>query len=246
MIPALGAIGALSGLLSALSSSSSSTKTTSLSNPFEPSSAKSSDSSSLSTPASGGSSASGGLSPELMQALLAAQQGQSADPTTTKEKSRDAALKDLFAQLDGNGDGAISKGEFESALGAGGTNTANADKVFAKLDTDGDGSVSAKELAAALQSKKKAHHHDGSQQAGNGSGDPLQALTGASSTSVTNSDGTVTTSVTYADGSKVSMTSAAGASSSKASSSYNFVEQLIQRQANQVQSAATSTVSIKA
>ena len=37
----------------------------------------------------------------------------------------------------------------------------------------------------------------------------MQALEGASSTSVTNSDGSVTTSLTYADGSKVTMTSAA-------------------------------------
>ena len=36
----------------------------------------------------------------------------------------------------------------------------------------------------------------------------MQALQGASSTSVTNSDGSVTTSLTYADGSKVTMTSA--------------------------------------
>ena len=44
-----------------------------------------------------------------------------------------------------------------------------------------------------------------------------QALQGASSTSVTNSDGSVTTSLTYADGSKVTMTSAAGRSSSSIS-----------------------------
>ena len=72
------------------------------------------------------------------------------------------------------------------------------------------------------------------------SSDPLmQALQGASSTSVTNSDGSTTTSLTYADGSKVTMTSAAAAaSSSAATSSYNFIEQLIQRQAKAISAQA--------
>ena len=76
--------------------------------------------------------------------------------------------------------------------------------------------------------------------------DPFsQALQGASSTSVTNSDGSVTTSLTYADGSKVTMTSAAGKSSStSAASSYNFIEQMIQRQAQAISSAATASLSV--
>ena len=129
-------------------------------------------------------------------------------------KSRSGALKDLFGQIDGDGDGKISKEEFETALGAGGTNLAKADSVFGKLDKDGDGSVSLKELASALKGGK-GHHHDqraesSSSDDGGSNSDPFsQALQGASSTSVTNSDGSVTTSLTYADGSKVTMTSAA-------------------------------------
>ena len=83
---------------------------------------------------------------------------------------------------------------------------------FRKLDKDGDGSVSLGELASALKGSKGRHHHHAAGGSGeNGSkSDPLmQALQGASSTSITNSDGSVTTSLTYADGSKVTMTSAA-------------------------------------
>ena len=99
-----------------------------------------------------------------MSALLDAQSQSSTGSATTASKSRSSALKDLFAQIDGDGDGKITKSEFEDALGAGGTNLANADSVFGKLDKDGDGSVSLKELASALTGGKKPHHehHDAS------------------------------------------------------------------------------------
>jgi hypothetical protein len=78
------------------------------------------------------------------------------------------------------------------------------------------------------------------------SSDPLlQALDGASSTSTTNSDGSTTTSVTYADGSKVTMTSpAAKVASSSATSSYNIIEQMIQREAQTISSGATGSLSM--
>uniref|UniRef100_E6VIE0 EF-Hand, Calmodulin n=1 Tax=Rhodopseudomonas palustris (strain DX-1) TaxID=652103 RepID=E6VIE0_RHOPX len=254
MLPALGALGALSGLLNTLSASTSksSKQTTGFTNPFESSSGSTGTSSFPGLPTGNGSLPSSGLSPQTMQALLDAQSAQSTgNSSSTASKSRDAALKDLFKQIDGNGDGAISKGEFEDALGAGGTNIANADKVFSKLDSDGDGSVTAEELASALMPRKQ--HDRSSEEArksgrGGGSSDPLlQALSGSSSTSVANSDGSVTTSISYADGTKVTMTSAAtGSSSSGATSSYNFIEQLIQRQAAQIQAASGSSLSVSA
>ena len=132
---------------------------------------------------------------------------------------------------------------------------AQADDVFAKLDKDGDGSVSLGEMASALKGSKGHHHHHhaaggsgDTSGAGGSNSDPLmQALQGASSTSVTNSDGSVTTSLTYADGSKVTMTSpASGSSSSAATSSYNLIEQMIQRQAKAISSSATASVSVSA
>ena len=247
MFFALGAASSAIDALKALTSSKSSAQTTGVSqnaaSPFGLSSSNGSASIGAGT-GSGGSGCSQ-ISPETMSALLDAQ-SQSSAGSTTASKSRSAALKDLFGQIDGDGDGKISKEEFETALGAGGTNLKQADSVFGKLDKDGDGSVSLKELASAL--KPKGHHHD-RDKAGDGDGsgsDPLsQALQGASTTSVTNSDGSVTTSLTYADGSKVTMTSAAGKSSSaSATSSYNFIEQMIQRQAQQISSAATSSLSV--
>ena len=166
------------------------------------------------------------------------------DATAASSSSRSDSLKSLFSQIDGDSDGKITKSEFEDALGAGGTNLKNADDVFAKLDKDGDGSVSLGELASALKGSKGRHHaHNasGSGESGSNSDPLMQALQGASSTSVTNSDGSVTTSLTYADGSKVTMTSAAsGASSSAATSSYNFIEQMIQRQAQAISASATT------
>ena len=245
------ALGAASSALDALkaltSSKSSSAKTTGASqdakSPFDlmPSGSQASV---------GPGSASGGgshISPQTMSALLDAQsQSSSTGSATTASKSRSSALKDLFGQIDGDGDGKISKSEFEEALGAGGTNLAQADSVFGKLDKDGDGSVSLKELASALKGGKKAHHA-ASESDGSNSDPFSQALQGASSTSVANSDGSVTTSLTYADGSKVTMTSAAGKSSAtSAASSYNFIEQMIQRQAQAISSGATASLSVSA
>jgi Ca2+-binding EF-hand superfamily protein len=245
MFLALGAASSAIDALKALTSPKSSAKSTGASqngkSPFDLLSAGS-QASAGAGPASGGGSQ---ISPQTMSALLDAQ-SQSAESATTASKSRSSALKDLFAQIDGNGDGKITKSEFEEALGAGGTNLPQADSVFGKLDKDGDGSVSLKELASALKGGKKAHHA-ASESDGSNSDPFSQALQGASSTSVANSDGSVTTSLTYADGSKVTMTSAAGKSSAtSAASSYNFIEQMIQRQAQAISSAATSSLSVSA
>lgn len=250
MLFALGAASSAIDALQALTSSKSA-KTTGLSkdsgNPFDLSGSASG--STAQTGSSTPSQGSGGsqISPATMSALLAAQDQSSTGATTSGSTSRADALKDLFSQVDANGDGKLSKTEFENALGAGGTNLAQADDVFSKLDKDGSGSVSLDELQSALKGGKGSHHHhhhaassDGSSGSGGSSSDPLlQALQGATSTSATNSDGSTTTSLTYADGSKVTMTSAASASSA-ATSSYNFIEQMIQREAKAISSATTS------
>jgi Ca2+-binding EF-hand superfamily protein len=198
---------------------------------------------------SAGSSHSGYLSPATMSALLQAQ-GQSSAVASAPISQSDA-LKNLFSQLDADGNGQISKSEFENALGAGGTNVAQADDVFSKMDKNGDGSVSLDEMSSSLKGAGRHHHrHVGSAGAANGTGASntdalLQALQGASSTSVTNSDGSTTTSLTYADGSKVTMTSpAATAASSTAASSYNFVEQAIQREAKALSASIASSLSV--
>ncbi|MCX7307658.1 MAG: EF-hand domain-containing protein [Afipia sp.] len=210
----------------------------------------------LSTPAtstsqtsgSAGVAQSGALSPQTLSALFAAQ-----DPSqSSSSTSRSDALKDLFSKLDSNGDGQISKSEFESNLGAGGTNTANADSVFGKLDTNGDGSVSLDELSAALKGKGGGHGHHHAHGAGGGKGGQdalLQALDGASSTSTTNSDGSTTTTMTYSDGTTVTMNSPAAASknssaSNSASSSYNLVEKMIQKQADALALSAKHSLSV--
>jgi Ca2+-binding EF-hand superfamily protein len=246
MFLALGAASSAIDVLKALTSSKSSAPSTGVSQgSASPFALFSSNTSASVGPGSGTPGGGSQISPETMSALLAAQ-SQSSAGSTTASKSRHSALKDLFGQIDGDGDGKISKAEFEEALGAGGTNLAQAGSVFGRLDKDGDGSVSLKELASALKGGKKPHHdHHASESDGSNSDPFSQALQGASSTSVTNSDGSVTTSLTYADGSKVSMTSAAGKSSStSAASSYNFIEQMIQRQAQAISSATTSSLSV--
>jgi hypothetical protein len=183
------------------------------------------------------------IAPETMSALLAA---QSQSGTAFQPMSREDALKDLFSKIDADGDGKISKDEFENALGAGGTNLAQADDVFGKLDKDGDSSVTMDEMSSALKGGRRHGHHDMAEDADDDSGDPLlKALDGTTGTTVTNADGSTTTSLTYADGSTVTMTRpAASSASSTATSTYNFLEQLIQRQANAIAAQTSSSLSV--
>ncbi|WP_454626646.1 EF-hand domain-containing protein [Bradyrhizobium cenepequi] len=191
------------------------------------------------------------IAPETMSALLDAQ-SQASTGTAASTTSPSDALKDLFGQIDGDGDGNITKSEFEDALGAGGTNLAQADAVFSKLDKDGDGSVTLDEMSSALKGGSghhpHVHHHAGGGGSGGGGSDALmQALDDGSTTSVTNSDGSVTTTVTKADGSTVTTTSAASASAaSAATSSYNFIDQLVQRQANAISTQTSASLSVSA
>ncbi|KRR26634.1 EF-hand domain-containing protein [Bradyrhizobium retamae] len=248
MFFALGAASSAIDALKALASSKSSAPSTGVSqksaSPFDLLSSSSSASVGQGSGSGGGGSQ---ISPQTMSALLAAQSQSSSNVSSLSMRSN--SLKEWFAKVDSDGDGKISKSEFE-ALGAADANkTAQAGNAFGKLDTDGDGSISLKELASALKAGKD-HHHDRDKAAdGDGaSSDPFsQTLQGASTTSVTNSDGSVTTSLTYADGSKVTMTSAAsGSSSSAATSSYNFIEQMIQREAKAIASGATASLSLSA
>ena len=182
------------------------------------------------SPTAGSTSSAGNLSTSTMSALLDA---HSQTNVSANSKTRSDALKSLFKLLDGDGDGSVSKAEFEDKLGAGGTNVANADKVFGKLDTDGSGSVSIDELGKALKGAGKPHH--------GGGGDGAQTA-GATTTTTVNADGSTTTSISYADGSKVTSTSSVPASSTTAAArtSYNAIEQMIAKQAQQISTAASS------
>ncbi|MCK1734147.1 EF-hand domain-containing protein [Bradyrhizobium sp. 138] len=187
--------------------------------------------------------------PATMSALLAAQ-SQSADGASNSataaspkssfsaSKGREAALKDLFSQIDADGDGSITKSEFDDALGAGGTNLAQADNVFSKLDANSDGSVSLDEMSKALKSGHGHHHAQGAGGSGEGSDTSSRSKGGSTSTTTTAADGSTTTTVTYADGFKMS-TTVPGASSPR-SSAYDLFAQLMQRQGGQGQAASVT------
>src|SRR5207302_8658733 len=107
---------ALDALQSLSSSKSSSAQSTGLNqgstNPFDFSTNASAAAGSIPASRSGGASQ---ISPATMGALLAAQ-SQSSMGSATSALSRSDALKHLFSQLDADGDGQVSKSEFESAL----------------------------------------------------------------------------------------------------------------------------------
>jgi hypothetical protein len=170
------------------------------------------------SPARSGAGGGSQISPATMSALLAALSQSTTESEKSASASRSDPLKDLFSQIDADSDGKLGKSEFEDALGAGGTNLAQAQSVFGKLDRNGDGSVSLGEMASALRSK--GHQHD-----------------------VAGADGTAGSGAPDAAGTDP-LTSAAA--SSAAASSYNFTEQMIQRQAKAISSAATASLSLSA
>ncbi|TGN85196.1 EF-hand domain-containing protein [Bradyrhizobium yuanmingense] len=184
------------------------------------------------------------ISAETMNALFAAQ-GQSANGTSSSSKGREAALKDLFSQIDADADAKITKSEFEDALGAGGTNLAQADDVFSKMDANADGSVNLGEMTKALRG---GHGRDHAEGAGDGSDSSSQSSRGSTSTTTTNADGSTTTTVTYADGFKMSTTVPGAASSSNVkgggNSPYDWFGQMMQRQAQASAGSAASSMSI--
>jgi len=126
-------------------------------------------------------------------------------------------MKDLLALLDADGDGKVSKDEFESALGAGGTNTAAADSVFGKMNADGDGSISLSEMSSALKGRHRPHAHKADAQPA----DPLlQALDSSADASATS------------------------ANSNPAITSYSFVERALQSQAQAFARSAAPSLSV--
>lgn len=197
-------------------------------------------------------------------AALISLQGQSASAVVGQSPS------DLFSRLDADGDGQISKTEFEQALGAVGVDTQSADALFGKLDANGDGNISPSEIA-----KGRGHHHhhhaassDASQSGGSQQGG-LSALlnstdiTGASTQTSTNSDGSTTTTISYADGTSVSMTTAAATQNTSSASNNgssndgtanngssglgnnnNLIEELIRMQSQLVTQAASALSTI--
>ncbi len=179
-----------------------------------------------------------------MSALLSAQGQQPADSPSAK----------LFAKLDADGDGQVSKTEFSDAATEAGADSATVDAVFAKIDGDSDGAISQDELTAADQGGDRRIGGGGPPPPGGGAAD------GATTTSTTNADGSTTTTISYADGSTVTMTTAATQSGDTTSgdsadrstgrsgnnnSAFNLLEQLIKQQSEMLTAAtsATSTVS---
>ena len=127
--------------------------------------------------------------------------GGTPDLATYLQHHKHGAADQLFAKIDTDGDGKISKQELEAAFKAHGGTAEQADAMFAKLDTDGDGSVSKAEFVAGMRGR---HHAQGADAASNDNA--ANSLTAQSTNAVTNADGSTTTTITTADGTKITIT----------------------------------------
>ncbi|MBR1125532.1 EF-hand domain-containing protein [Bradyrhizobium lablabi] len=214
------ALGAASSAIDALKALTSSKPTTGVKQDAPNLFAFAADAPTPSGPTSGaGTGAGTSISPETMNALFAAQSQSGPDASSSMQSG---SLKEWFAKVDSDGDGKISKSEFE-ALEKGSGNDARRDDAFSKLDTDGDGSISPAELLAALKGKGHHRHHPQVNQSGDAQqSDPLMQV--------------LDTSLN---------TSAANATASgNAASSYNFMNQLVHRQSSMIAAQASSSLSV--
>ncbi len=205
-----------------------------------------------SAPSDGSGAASGSLpnplpfSPDTMGALISAQEQAAPQDRIAAHAQR------LFGEFDTDGDGQISKTEFETAFGSG-ADMSKVDGLFNALDSNGDGAVSQDELTSAARGSHGHHHHHHTQVAGGGQGGGLAELlsgtdvTGATSATSSNTDGSTTTTISYADGSKVTLTTSAAAGVGNSQDSGNLFEQLIKLQSQMLaQSAGAISSSVAA
>jgi hypothetical protein len=154
--------------------------------------------------------------------------------------------------MDADGDGKVSKSEFENGLSGAGVSKSSADALFSKLDANGDGSVTQSDMSGMQHAH--GHHHGGgggAKGAGGGGGGDASSLmdatdaTGATTQTVTNADGSTTTTVTNADGTTSVTTTAAapslggdtsgngtpgGKAGSQQAETNNLIQQLTQMQ----------------
>lgn len=185
------------------------------------------------------------ISPDSMSALI----------STQESGSRGLRAEMLFAKMDTDGNGSVSKTEFENVFGAG-ADMSKVDGLFNALDTNRDGSVGNDEFMSAVQDSQGHHRHAHR----SGGGDPLQQLLagtgvdGATTQTTTAADGSTTTTIKYADGSSVSTTtpapSAAGSQTSTSgngnAAAINALEQLIKNQAQFLSKLAAPASSLLA
>ena len=204
---------------------------------------------SAASPAQNVSVAAPSISPDTMTNLLAV---QAQDGPQRGRNDVAAHAHDLFGQFDTNGDGQISKSEFEKAFGSGADMT-KVDGLFNALDSNQDGAIGENELTSAAESAASHHHHrHHAHGAGSGDGSSLldmlkSGADGATRETTSNADGSTTTTISYADGSKVSMTSPAAAASGANTDNQvrrNVLEQLIALQAQwSTQASSTGSTS---
>jgi Ca2+-binding EF-hand superfamily protein len=80
-------------------------------------------------------------------------------PGSSTSAAGGSLAQSLFSQIDGNGDGSISKSELEQAVTTAGGSTQAADALYAKLDPNNTGSVNVQQLTQGLSQLSSHHHH---------------------------------------------------------------------------------------
>ena len=77
---------------------------------------------------------------------------------TTTSSSNDP-IQQLFAAMDGNGDGIVNQSEMEKYIESQGGTQSQADKLYAALNQNGSNGISESQMASAVENGHHGHHH---------------------------------------------------------------------------------------
>ncbi len=99
----------------------------------------------------------GGLDPNTLAALL---QGQDTSQSDDSSSSQDDRTAKLFAKLDSDGNGTISKDEFVNGRPKDVTED-QAASLYDKIDTEGSNALTADQLKSGLAANRPHHHQGG-------------------------------------------------------------------------------------
>jgi hypothetical protein len=110
--------------------------------------------------------------------------------SATSASSGNTPIQQLFAAMDGNGDGTVSQSEMEKYIESQGGTQSQADKLYSSLNQNGASGISESQMASAAEKGHHGHHHHHDAATSNASSSNSASQTPGAQDSDNDNDGT--------------------------------------------------------